>query len=449
MLNIATLTRTLTLSCLVFLAGCSHEPELPQGAPIDRDLEQALSRYGGTRAFRMPDANDLAAIPQDPRNPLTRQKVRLGQMLFHETGLALKPKETMGLNTYSCASCHHAAAGFQAGVRQGLGEGGVGFGYAGEGRRPNPFYHIDSIDLQPLRTPSALNIAFQENVLWNGQFGSFGHNSGTSAQWTAGTPKEDNHFGYEGTEIQAIAGLKVHRMDIDLDFLKNTPIYENLFYYAFPRRQATERISRETAGLAIAAYERTLLATEAPFQRWLRGDNGAMTTTQKEGALLFFGKAGCVSCHNGPSLAEMDFHALGMNDLDGAGVYGTDPNDLAHKGRGGFTGNAAENYKFKVPQLYNLGDSRFYGHGGNFRSVEEVIRYKNEAIPQNSKVPNAQLAHEFRPLHLTDEEVRLLTDFVENGLYDPNLQRYAPDHTPSEFCFPNNDDASRADSGCL
>ncbi len=72
----------------------------------------------------------------------------------------------------------------------------------------------------------------------------------------------------------------------------------------------------EGAELAIAAYERTLLSSAAPFQRWLRNDESAMTEAQKEGALLFFGRSKCYTCHYGPSLAAMEFHASGFGDFD-------------------------------------------------------------------------------------------------------------------------------------
>ena len=82
----------------------------------------ALGQQGYNQLL-MPDPHNLAAIPQHPKNPLTQQKVSLGRMLFHETALGLNAEEESGMGTYSCASCHHASAGFQAGLQQGLGDG--------------------------------------------------------------------------------------------------------------------------------------------------------------------------------------------------------------------------------------------------------------------------------------------------------------------------------------
>lgn len=441
-------TYLLVLCAALLLAGC--RPDAPV-TDLDAELDAALraaSNGIGRANYILPDEGDYSAIPQDPNNALTREKVELGRLLFHETVIGTNPRVSSGAGTYSCASCHHAAGGFQACLKQGIGEGGVGFGVTGENRNPSSFYPIDSIDVQPIRTPSAMNSAYQEVTLWNGQFGGTGMNQGTEANWTVGTPIEANNLGYHGVETQAIAGLKVHRMDVTEDLKTVAPDYGPLFEAAFPGLTDAERFTREYAGLAIAAYERTLLANRAPFQRWLRGEHSALTDQEKNGGILFFGKAGCSSCHNGPALNSMEFYGLGMDDLDGAGIYGSDPGDVAKKGRGGFTGRTEDLYKFKVPQLYNLKDSPFYGHGGTFTSSESVIRYKNAAIPQKTSVPASQLASEFRPLNLSEQEIKDIAAFLDRGLYDGSIFRYVPSSLPSGNCFPNNDPNSRYDLGC-
>ncbi|HAA22474.1 MAG TPA: cytochrome-c peroxidase, partial [Cytophagales bacterium] len=314
---------------------CTPEPQ-----DLDVLLEERLastSPSNSASGYLLPDSEDLASIPQDPNNPLTAEKVALGQLLYHETGIAVNPKYASNEGSYSCASCHHAAGGFQAGRVQGIAEGGIGFGSFGEGRDRNPDIPGDSLDVQPIRSPSVLNAAYQEVMLWNGQFGATGLNAGTEASWTEATPKFNNYLGYEGVEIQAIAGLTVHRMGVNEELFQATE-YQALFDAAFPDLGEDERISLETMGLAIAAYERTILANQAPFQQWLKGDHTALTESQKYGAMLFFDKAGCYSCHNGPSLANMEFHALGMGDLEAGGTYGPGADDATKDGRGGFTG---------------------------------------------------------------------------------------------------------------
>ena len=433
------------------LAGCDLFGGGDDDPEIDEQLQEAMISAApdgeGLEYYNMPASDDFNAIPQDPNNPITAAKVDLGQLLYHETALLVDNKLPEGAFTASCASCHNAKAGFQAGRIQGVGEGGLGFGERGEARINNPLYPIDSLDVQPIRSPTAMNGAYQIVNLWNGQFGATGPNAGTESQWTAGTPKENNHLGYEGLETQAIAGLAVHRMgSIENTIAATNMTYTSMFAEAFPGQP----IDREHAGLAIAAFERTLLSNQAPFQRWLDGDSDAMTEQEKRGAIVFFTKAACADCHTGPALSSMTFYALGMNNLDGPGVYGDGPaaSAGANLGRADFTGNAADNYKFKTPQLYNLTDSPFFGHGGNFRSVREVVEYKNAAIAQNSAVPSTQLAAEFQPLGLTEDEVTDLVAFIETGLHDPNLDRYVPASTPSGNCLVVNDVQSQSDLGC-
>lgn len=419
---------------------------------IDAELKETLKDASGgvgEAAYRLPYSTNTGEIPQDPKNPLTQDKIDLGALLFHETGLGLNPKHAENMEAYSCASCHFAAAGFQAGRHQAISDGGMGFGLNGEGRQRNPLYGPDELDVQPVRTPAALNIAYQEAVLWNGQFGAVGVNAGTEANWTPGTPIEKNNLGYHGTETQAIAALSVHRMEMDETVCEDLN-YRQLFDKAFPDVPQENRYDKERAGLAIAAFERSLLPNQAPFQLWLRGNTNAMTEAEKRGALLFFGEAGCADCHNGPNLADMNFYAYGMKDLDEVPeeTFQVDAANGAHLGRFSFTKNEADKYKFKTPQLYNLADSPFYGHGSSFRSIRDVVAYKNEGVKENSRMDDGQLAEQFRPLGLSDTEVSDIALFIESALHDPNLLRYQPLSVRSGNCIPNNDPQSKGDLGC-
>ncbi len=434
----------------------SVKEENSQYTEIDSKLEGTLSSSfpnKGKESLVLPNSDELDKIPQDPKNPLTIEKIALGKLLFHETSVGRNSVKVSGALTYSCSSCHHTEAGFQSCLPQGIGEGGVGYGINGEKRTLNNLYKDSEIDVQPIRTPSILNVAYHTNVLWNGQFGSTNLNLNTQSNWIKGTPKENNFLGYEGIETQAIAAQDLHRIQVSKIILDEIPAYREMFKKAFPSMNVNDNYQLKiNTALAIAAYERTLLATEAPFQKWLRGDFSAMTNSQKEGAILFFSKAECYYCHSGPSLASMNFYAVGMDDLKN-GFYGTHKvvsvtdNKPEHKGRGGFTGRAEDMYKFKVPQLYNLKDSPFYGHGASFAKIEEVITYKAKGIAQNKNVPTSQISSQFKPHDLTVDEILKITDFIKNGLYDPNIKRYAPQKLPSGLAFPNNDTQSKNDLG--
>ncbi|MEZ4702341.1 MAG: cytochrome c peroxidase [Rhodothermales bacterium] len=426
-----------------WLAGCDATSAEP---PVDVDLDAALIdliTIGGQRRldnFELPASDDYAAIPQDPANPITTAKVELGKLLFHETALATNPRMPAGAGTYSCATCHHASAGFSAGRRQAIGEGGSGWGQNGEGRTRQMTYADADVDAQGIRSPSVVNSAFQDVMGWAGAFGVRGPNQGTNAFWEGDPLLEVNKLGYDGLESQAISALMKHRMDsIGQSVLATNATYRAMWEQAFPG----EAVTVEKAGLAIAAYERTLMTDRAPFQRWLRGDLEAMTAEEKRGAILFFDKAGCETCHTGPALNQMAFYALGMPDMEGAGVLGT-PESL---GRGGFLNDPALDRKFKVPQLYNLKDAPFYGHGGSFTSLREVVEYYNDAIPAVD-ISADRLPIFFKPLDLTEREIADLTAFLTDALHDPSLARYAPATLPSGQCTPANDPAARTDLGC-
>jgi cytochrome c peroxidase len=438
------------ISLMVGFSSCTSDDDGTPANSLDQDLQAALATAGGAEganAFLLPESDDYANIPADPLNPITEAKVELGKFLFHETAIGLGAKYAENVGTYGCASCHHVAAGFQAGTAQGIGEGGSGFGTSGEARTRHTNVAEDSLDVQPIRSPSALNIAYQTNILWNGQFGATHLNVGTEAQWTAGTPKFVNNLGYEGTEIQAIAAQDVHRLKIEGSVAETNASYIQMFDDAFSGAYGNDNITQETAGLAIAAYERILLSTEAPFQKYLKGETGAMTEAQKRGAITFFGKGNCVSCHGGPSLANMEFYGMGMKDIrELPNIFQAQPED--EKGRGGFTGVAADLYKYKVPQLYNLKDSPFYGHGASFTTVRGVVEYMAKGEVENANVPASQISPAFVDVGLSDTEITELTDFVENALHDANLQRYVPETLPSGNCFPVSDDQAKTDLGC-
>ena len=433
---------------------------------LSQTLLHALSERAGTspEALTLPLPNELEKVPQDPNNPLTIEKILLGQRLFHETGLGLDGNNPARAGTYSCASCHQASAGFKAGIPQGIGEGGDGFGESGEGRvlAAEMDGHLTGsdekrADFQPVASPTILNSAYQDVMLWNGQFGnsedSVNQGIDEDRLLTPGTPKQANARGLSGLETQAVAGLGVHRLSVGPNSpLQTNPAYIALFEAAYP--DGSDDILADAAK-AIAAYERIVLASEAPFQRWLRGDIFAMSEEALRGANLFFGKAGCAACHQGAALSSAPgasanevFFAVGFGDFNLADpqIHG-EVSDADKRGRGGFTGEPNDDYKFKIPGLYNLTDTNVLGHGASFKSVREVIEYKNAAVPQQPAA-TANLDARFKPLGLSDAEIGALVSFLTEGLVDSNLARYVPDALPTGKCFPVADLQARQDLGC-
>lgn len=436
----------LILSLAIF--GCTQDKlENPLDTNLTRTL-QKLSPTGELDHFVLPDSDNLHAIPQGVGNPLTPEKVALGKMLFYETGLALDAMHESGVGTYSCSSCHIPSAGFMPGRVQGIADGGIGFGFNGEQRDQIEGYLEEEMDVQGARPLSLLNVTYVTNSMWNGKFGANGVNVGTEYAWHEEEELEVNFLGLDGLEAQNIEGLKAHRMRANRETLESLgylPMYDE----AFPEFPEDERYGFVTTSFAISAYIRTLLTTEAPFQKWLKGEQNAMTAQEKRGAQLFFSKAGCFRCHQGPALSANEFHALGVRDLhENPNVYGTSIDDKRNLGRGGFTKKEEDLYKFKVPQLYNMGDSHFYFHGSSKRSLLAVVEYFNQGEPENPNIPEDKVSPLFHPLYLSLQEVEDLVEFLDNGLRDPDLQRYVPEAVLSGNCFPNNDPVSQSDLGC-
>ena len=455
-MKITTLLSVLFIICMVCILGCKWEPiELPIDEKIRRSLSESCNNCADElKYFMLPSGDDLSSLPQDLiNNPLTTEKVKLGKLLFHETAFGQSSLLAEGKATYSCASCHYASAGFQANRFQGLGEGGYGF----DQREKASAYTELNISTNPIRPPSILNVAYQDITLWNGSLGGVAQNAGTQDNWIPGTSTGYNALQLEGIETQAISGIELYRMDLTevlIDDLGYKFLFDSAFDYIQPD---SNRYSNYYAGLSLAAFERSITTDEAPFQLWLNGDLDAMTANQKEGALLFFGKAGCVNCHNGPALngwtiddQSSKFEAIGMKDLfqyNNLEVFQASINSSENNGRGAFNNKSTDNFKFKTPQLYNLKDSPFYGHGSSFTSIKDVITYKNQAQPEKN-IDN--ISPLFIPLELTENEVDLLVEFIEQGLHDPTINDYQPGRGDirSGNCIPNNDELSKVELGC-
>lgn len=464
-MNLRPIALALSTLTLAACGGATTEQPVSVSAPVSSPDPVTVSAneldtlIGDFNSYIIPNSTDYDSIPQDPRNRITASKVQLGQMLYHETGVTTAGS-TGREGTWSCASCHNAKAGFKAGIAQGIGDGGDAYGFAGEMRIVAPDVNPIVVDHQPVSSPTVLNVAFQDVMLWNGQFGnaegSINADIDESILSTAGTPKEENALGYSGVEVQALAGIGVHRLNMgEGSIVETNDDYQRMIQAVREKNADTDGLTlHQVAALSIAAFERTVLANQAPFQAYLRGDREAMGHAEIEGAKLFFGKAGCSACHSGPALSspvgasegEM-FMAIGFADLDRYNMTHSPiaEDDASRLGRGGFTGKEEDNYKFKIPPLYNLANADFFGHGNSFTSVREVIEYKNAAIPQKY-VDN--LDPRFVPLNLTAQEIDNLVVFIEDALKDDDLTRYEPESLPSDKCIINDDLNSRYDLGC-
>src|SRR5262249_52645388 len=169
------------------------------------------------------------------------------------------------------------------------------------------------------------------------------------------------------------------------------PEYRRAFTEAFPR---DPKVTDENLAKAMATYERTLVSPPTRFDRWVEGDEGALTPREVEGFKLFTGKAGCANCHTGFAFTDGNFYDVGLPDAD--------------RGRGAVLRLPAADHAFKTPGLRELGRSAPYMHDGSLATLEDVLRHYERGIVERSTVA-PDLA---RKLSLSDEERSALIAFL-------------------------------------
>jgi cytochrome c peroxidase len=331
----------------------------------------------------------------------------------------------------------------------------------------------DALDSVARNAPGAIGAAFNNRLLLGG---------------FAGEPDESpgglNPFGHPAQESVALLLLDAHRLLEDQSAaLQNVPAFVKLFRDAFPEEAAQAPnctpeippapgscdplINDITVLRATATFLRTTVTRNTAWDRFLAGDNGALTVAQRRGARLFFtpatggaGGAGCYTCHSGPMLnkqvndpdvagvgqfVEENFYNLGLADHPLQALNRAARNDpnFRDDGRREITGRDSDAFKFRVVTLRQLKDARFFFHNGLFTSVKDVVRYFNAGVPQDAEAAAAgtltdRFTHPRGPgwppgLGLSEDEVNDLTDFLENALYDPAFVRFDPNSPTKMF----------------
>jgi cytochrome c peroxidase len=279
-----------------------------------------------------------------------------------------------------------------------------------------------------------------------------------------------NPFNFPAQENVAQLLLDAHRMqDFESAELQKVPAFVKLFRDAFPTEAAQADavgnmnllINDNTVLRATATFMRTIVTRNTPFDKFLAGDNDALTADQRRGARLFFtaatnGGAGCFSCHAGPMLnkqpndpdvtgtgqfVEENFFNIGLSDHPVQALNRLarkDPNFLDN-GRQEITGLDSSAFAFRSTTMRQLKGSRFFFHNGAFTNVRDVVEYFNAGVPQNPVTGAAStLTPRFtnprgpgfpRGLGLTNDQVNDITDFLENTLFDPAFVKLDPNST--------------------
>src|SRR4029079_19674778 len=150
-----------------------------------------------------------------------------------------------------------------------------------------------------------------------------------------------------------------------VEMLRGIPGYQPMFAAAFPDEK--EKISIANVGKAIAAFEATLITPNAPFDKYLRGDDGALSADQKAGLKLFMEK-GCAGCHSGINIGGGSYAPFGVVEKPGAHIP-----PPADKGRFQVTRTASDEYVFKSPSLRNIELTAPYFHTGKVWDLQQAV----------------------------------------------------------------------------
>jgi len=282
-------------------------------------------------------------IPFPPSNPYSLAKAELGKVLFFDTRLSKS-------RSISCASCHNASFGWEDGRPTGVGEGGAVLGRASQ---------------------TVQNLAWSEVFFWDGR-------ASTLEEQAAGPITAPSEMGSSMEEVEAL--------------LETIPWYQERFQQAFPG----EGITPDNIVKALATFQRTIVSAPAPFDRWIEGDESAISESAKRGFALFNGKARCAQCHTGWNFTDSSFHDIGLKTTDiGRGEHLPEIPIMRHA--------------FKTPGLRNIEARAPYMHNGSVATLEAVIDHYDRGFEQRPS-----LSPEMQELGLTDQEKADLVEFMKS-----------------------------------
>ena len=284
-----------------------------------------------------------ASYPQPADNQSTPARVELGKTLFFDARIS-------GSGVMSCASCHLPELGWTDGKKLPV--------------MPNG-------DVVPRHSPSMLNLAYNNIYMWDGRKSTL--------------------------EEQAIGP---HRHLSKADFatatarLREMPGYKTMFAAAYPG----EPINEETIAKAWAAFERTLVSRNSPFDRWAAGDTTALTPEQYRGYKLFVdpAKGNCASCHSGANFTDNGFHNIGLRS-------GKD------EGRFPFRKVASMKGAFKTPTLRDIERTAPYYHDGSAATLRDVVDHYARGGDDRSNV-----SPDVRKLDLSEQDKQDLVAFMRS-----------------------------------
>ena len=342
----------------------------------------------------------LSALPQavkaPPDNPLSSEKAALGKLLFWDPVLS-------GRKDVACASCHHPRFGYADNRDVSIGVNGVGLG---EDRR---FASPNEIPFVKRNSQTLLNVAFNgidkadrydpaaAPMFWDMRVASLE------------TQSLEPIKAFE--EMRGDAYEEGKAVDSVVARLNAIQEYRALFTKAFG---GANPVTAGNLGKALATFERTLLANNSPFDRYMRGDRTAMTAAQIAG-MQRFESTGCSNCHNGPMLSDYKPHVLGVPDNEKRAESDSGINNMP--------------YAFRTASLRNLAFTGPYMHSGVFQTLGEVVRFYRRS-PRNPNVARREVDPLVRQLRRPGRAADELIEFL-TALNDESFDKTIPARVPS------------------
>ncbi|MEP1328165.1 cytochrome c peroxidase [Pseudophaeobacter sp.] len=328
----------------------------------------------------MPRPAGLAALGEPPipaDNPMSPEKIELGEMLFFDPILS-------GNYNMPCSACHLPEAGWAI-------QAPISFGYPGTTHWRN--------------SQTIVNSAYYGKLFWAGSSGSLEHQARSAARGGVAGNGEDD------------------MMESRLAFV---PEYRERFADVFGDDWPNIRHAYD----AIAAYERTIIQTDTPFDNYMNGDDTALSEAQVRGLEVFAGKGNCISCHNGPMLTDEKYYNTGVPPYSGweddeiaqitfrfelyakgstEAMYRSTKDDPGLYFR---TKETSDKGKFRTPSLRYTAFTYPYMHNGMLESLRDVVEFYNAGGGSNEFAANKSA--QIQPLGLTDGEMDDLVAFLES-----------------------------------
>jgi cytochrome c peroxidase len=348
---------------------------------------------------------DLQTLPEvsfPANNQHTTEKSELGRLLFWDPIVG-------GQKDVACVTCHHPGLGYGDGIDLAIGVNGSGLG---PDRTENTGGLPLDIERVPRNAPTIINSAYNGLTSSNGydplESPMFWDSRFNSLETQCQKPPTSR------SEMRGDAYSDVDAMDSIVLRLAAIPEYVQLFTEVFGTNNP---MTVENYAKAVADFERTIVSTNSPYDRYLKGDLSALTDDQKNGLILFNGKARCSNCHFGPMLSDYDVHALGIPENPNSPLFPADSGKF-------------HEFKFRTPTLRNATLTGPYMHNGMMESIKDVVEYMNEGVSGNDNVTADMLATDMAPLGLTEKEIDQIVAFIES-LTDENFDQVVPESVPS------------------